>query len=105
MPLKNRQLVLAHCLYLESVRDYLKKGGGSRGSFLVLDKKGLESHPDLGEEWRYLDEKAELKKQRQTIRYRGMRSVSIHSEPCRVIPDESFWFETMWKEYLNKEIY
>ena len=103
--MKNRQLSLTHCLYLESVRDYLKKGGGSRGSFLVLDGKGLESHPALGEDWHYLDEKAELKREMQTLRYKGDQSVSITSVPCRPVPEESFWFETMWRDYQNKQIY
>lgn len=103
--LRNRQLALAQKFYLAAVRSYLEQGGGSRGSFLIREESGIESHPKLDESWNYRDENLDL---RETMQVLKMDSTgTIHSEhvPCRPIPEEEYWFETMWKDYREKKIF
>jgi len=103
--LKNRQMALAHCLYLRAVRSYLDGGGGSRGSFLVLDPQGTPVHPLLGREWRFREEHPEHRRQMQELRYRSPRKVAERRVSCRPVPERTFWFETMWKDYREGRIY
>ena len=50
--LQNRQLCLTHLAVLRSIQAYLANGGGSRGSYLVLDEDGTRFPVDLGDRWR-----------------------------------------------------
>jgi len=103
---KNFDLCLTHALYLEALFEYLKKGGQSRGSYLILNPEGKKPCEELGDEWRYrlnndktfvnqkileiyLDEDSTLKKQWVDI---------------RPIPQEKLWFEKLWKEYREDNI-
>ncbi|MCL1817505.1 MAG: FAD-binding protein, partial [Spirochaetaceae bacterium] len=45
--LKNRHLALTHAAYLSAITAALAAGGGSRGSYLVMDAKGKTVHPAL----------------------------------------------------------
>jgi succinate dehydrogenase/fumarate reductase flavoprotein subunit len=121
-----RQNALTQWVYLEALRDYLEKGGGSRGSFLVVDKAQADHGPGAPgqsggwtEPCTGLHVKKENKKLRskiQIIRLTGSPEshgpekseapgVSVRYEECRWIPSETFWFEDMWKKYTNKEIF
>jgi succinate dehydrogenase/fumarate reductase flavoprotein subunit len=103
---KNLDLCLTHALYLETILEYLEKGGKSRGSFLVLDPNGEKPCPCLGDEWKFslnpgnsfvdqkileisLDEKMCVKKQWVEI---------------RPIPQEDSWFENIWNDFRRGHI-
>ena len=45
---QNKQLCLTHLAVLHSIAAYLDAGGGSRGSYLVVDPEGEQVHPELG---------------------------------------------------------
>jgi len=100
---RNIDLCLTHAVYLEAISEYLKKEGGSRGSYLVLDSEGREPCAELGEEWRFrlnpddsfvdsnileisLDKQQKLKKTWTQI---------------RPIPDTDAWFEEIWREFRS----
>ena len=101
---RNRHLALAQRFYLESVRDYLARGGGSRGSYIVRDKEGRQLHEGLESEWR---SKGDDKKLRSEIQHLSLEENRIVSrwEPCRPIPREDSWFEKVWAAFLQGEIF
>jgi len=99
-------LGLTHALYLEAIREYLEKGGKSRGSYLVLDSKGKEPCPGMDEMWRFslnppqafvdqkileisLDEKSKVVK-----KWVGIRP----------IPRDETWFENVWNDYREGRV-
>jgi hypothetical protein len=103
---RNLDLGLTHALYLEAIREYLDKGGKSRGSYLVLDPGGAEPCPGMGESWRFslnppgafvdrkilevsLDENGRVVKQWVEV---------------RPIPDVDAWFENIWRDYREDKI-
>ncbi len=59
--LQNRHLVTAQAAYLEAIRAYLEKGGGSRGSYMVMDPNGDPVLESLGSEWNYKPEVPNLR--------------------------------------------
>jgi len=101
---QNRQLCLTQIAVLKSIEFYLEEGGGSRGSYLVLDKQGELLSEKLGEKWKYLPE---LEKWRNfVLEYQFKEgNYQINWVPVREIPQDNFWFEKVWKSYINKEIY
>lgn len=103
--LSARHLAIAHAAYLEAIQTYLQQGGGSRGSYLVMDSAGDRVHPSLDEQWRYKPENLALREVLlETTRAADGRFESAFT-PRRPLPDKEFWFETTWNEYLRGEIY
>ncbi|MCE5346166.1 MAG: FAD-binding protein [Bacteroidales bacterium] len=102
-------LLLDHCIthfvYLEAIRFYLKEGGRSRGSYIVINKPGIEgtsiSENEINPELCLFDRDVEKK-----IIEVGLSNdiVRIKMEEVREIPKQDLWFERIWKEYLE-EIY
>ena len=101
---QNRQLCLTQVAILKSIEAYLEAGGGSRGSYLVLDKQGELISEKLNEQWKYRSELVRLR--RFILQYQCKEGTQqINWVPVREIPQDNFWFEKVWKSYINKEIY
>lgn len=101
---QNRQLCLTQLAVLKSIDAYLSQGGGSRGSYLVLDEEGEKVSNELGDKWRFRPELKELRKFTLEYQYKD----GLHRTnwvPVREIPEDNFWFENVWKSFLNKDIY
>lgn len=104
--LKIRHLSLAHWFYLESIRNYINKNGGSRGSYLIKCAYGDKLHQDLGVEWKALKDNPELKNKMQRISWNSkLQIIEFNWDECRKIPMDEYWFESVWSEYLNKSVY
>jgi len=101
---QNRQLCLTQVAILKSLEAYLKEGGGSRGSYLVLDKQGELVSEKLNEQWKYRPEPMRLR--RFILQYQYKEGTQqIKWVPVREIPQDIFWFENVWKSFLDKNIY
>lgn len=105
LALQNRHLVLAHAAYLQAIAAYLQRGGGSRGSYLVMDAQGQPVIDQLGDDWRYKPEVAPLRE--EVLETRLGKDRQFHSvwKPRRPLPEEPSWFETVWGKFLSKEIF
>ncbi len=102
--LTNRHLVFAHAAYLSAIQAYLEAGGGSRGSYLVMDPRGKEVHPLLEPEWKYKPEAVEFRERLLVTRWNGT-TFQHRFIPRRPIPREEFWFETTWKDHREKRYF
>ena len=70
-----------------------------------MESSGDRVHPLLDERWRYKPEDPSLRGVLlETVRSADGRFESTFT-PRRPLPDEEFWFETTWNEYLRGEIY
>ena len=101
---QNRQLCLTQIAVLKSIESYLEEGGGSRGSYLVLDKQGELISEKLDKQWKYRPELVKWRKFILEYQYKE-GTQQINWVPVREIPQDNFWFEKVWKSYINKEIY
>lgn len=98
--LRLRDLAVSQFTYLSAIADYIAQGGKSRGSYLIYDPNGLKPLDTLDEGFRFsLDEGAFSEK---------IQEVLYTSEGCRFlwrarrpIPEETEWFETVWRDYLS----
>ncbi|GAH67080.1 unnamed protein product, partial [marine sediment metagenome] len=89
---------------LKSIEAYLEGGGGSRGSCLVLDKQGELVSEKLNEQWKYRPELMRLRSFILQYQYKE-GTQQINWVPVREIPQDNFWFENVWKSFLDKNIY
>lgn len=103
---KNLDLCLTHALYLEAIKEYLEKGGKSRGSYLVLDPKGTEPCPGLDDAWSFsLNPPKSLVDQKiLEISLDDKGKVAKNWVDIRPIPQEETWFENVWNDYREDRI-
>ena len=103
--LANRHLVIAHAAYLQAIKTYLEAGGGSRGSYLVLNEQGQEILTQLGETWKYLPEVPKFREYVLETLMNIDGQYQSEFRPRRPIPQEEFWFETVWQNYRERKIF
>jgi hypothetical protein len=103
---RNLDLGLTHALYLEAIKEYLEKGGKSRGSYLVLDPKGGEPCPGLGEAWRFsLNPRGAFVDQKiLEIALDENGRVLKRWVEVRPIPGVDAWFENVWRDYREDRV-
>ncbi|MEM2915050.1 MAG: FAD-binding protein, partial [Candidatus Bathyarchaeia archaeon] len=98
------ELSLTHLIYLEAMRIYLENGGGSRGSYIVLDPNGVSPSDKLGDEWRYKPFDNSLMDKSCEIWLNEDMNVAFEWVKVRPIPKEEAWFENVWKQYREDQI-
>lgn len=91
---ENRQLCLAHAVYLEAQRFAVRSGVGSRGSALVVDDGGSPVAEDAAFRCRV----------QETVLGAAGR-VRQRWVPRRPLPHGDLWFETAWAAYARGGIY
>jgi succinate dehydrogenase/fumarate reductase flavoprotein subunit len=99
-------LCLTHVVYLEALREYLERGGKSRGSCLVLDPGGELPAPALGDEWRFALPGADDFSNRKILEIYLDEAFQVrkHWVDVRPIPKDEGWFETVWSDYLHDRV-
>jgi len=103
---KDLDLCLTHAVYLEAIKEYIEKGGRSRGSYLVLDPGGEKPCPQLDEGWRFSLEKPDSFVSRKILEIRldeEMRPIKEWLD-IRPIPAGEDWFENVWDDYRKDKI-
>ena len=101
---RTRQLCVAQRFYLEAIRRQIECIG-SRGGSVVLPRDGVSLLPMLGDEWRIMPENAEFRQQVMICRRNAAGGVDVTFEECRPVPSGDGWFENVWREYREGEIY
>jgi len=105
-------LSLASVGYLKAIFELLRAGGGSRGSYLVLGRDGIEVHrdikdPDTGAALRFMPENEQLRKSvlRVITDESSEDMFSCESVPVRQAPKGRKAFESAWTDYREGKIY
>lgn len=98
--LRLRHMLVAQQWYLFAIRRYLENGGGSRGSYLVVDTSGETAHAALTE-YRIKPEKVDLRHVLQVIAIGKDGELQERLDACRPVPTDSFWFERVWSDYRS----
>lgn len=93
---RNRDLCLAHAVYLSAISEYMERGGQSRGSFVVLDDSGqfTLNAPDAFVDTHILEMTVD-------------RDLTAHAAwvPIRPIPDQDAWSETALKAHRDGTVF
>jgi succinate dehydrogenase/fumarate reductase flavoprotein subunit len=104
--IETMELAMAERAFLVAIDDLLRRGGGSRGSYMVYGPKGRKPHPELDDAWRMRPENDALRREVGLVRFdAGAGRFVADTEPVRPIPDEETWFETVWRAYRSGEVF
>jgi succinate dehydrogenase/fumarate reductase flavoprotein subunit len=101
---QNENLCFAHIAYLECIKAYLEKGGGSRGSYLVMDPKGENIYDKLDSYWKFKPENPDLRNKILVIIYKDDKFVTDWISVNK-IPEDNYWYENVWRDYREKKIF
>jgi succinate dehydrogenase/fumarate reductase flavoprotein subunit len=104
---RNVDMALAHAVYLESIAEYLERGGRSRGSSLVVDRSGDVACEGLGDQWRFhLNAPGAFVDGHvlEVTFHAATRRLRTAWVPVRPIPEPDTWFETVWKAYREDRV-
>lgn len=102
----NRDLIICQFVYLSAIKEYIHRGGKSRGSYLIEDrneeffsqipKDMLQVSLDSGVLLGYVCE--------MSLKVKEFKPECLCEwKPVRPIPEEDNWFENVWKNYRNKK--
>jgi len=96
--------VAAQIAYLEAIGEYIVQGGVSRGSYLILDESGII--PAAGfEQYRFKTGDDIHSARICTLQADADLDISFRWRDVRPLPPEDQWFETVWKEFREGEIF
>jgi succinate dehydrogenase/fumarate reductase flavoprotein subunit len=100
-------LCLTHALYLEAIKEYIDKGGASRGSYLVLDPNGEKPCPELDDSWRFKLASPEsfVSGKILEISLEAKGRVKKEWVDIRPVPDEKTWFENVWSDFRAGRVF
>ena len=93
---RNRDLCLAHAVYLAAIAEYLERGGQSRGSFLVLGDDG---------QWTLNPPGAFVDSHVLEVSVDADLTLRTAWVDIRPIPEDDGWFETVWKAFRNGAVF
>jgi hypothetical protein len=101
----NRDILVSQYVYLCAIREFIRKGGGSRGSYLIQDKNGKLPIESLTEDFRFsLDDGKLLNSVCQIALDADSMECKCEWKPVRLIPLDDNWFENIWAEYRKGNI-
>ncbi len=104
---RNRDILITQFVYLNAIKEYIEKGGKSRGSYLVYDKEGQLPLEGLPEMFRFSLDNGQLSSLTCEIELKeqdGEYHCVTEWKPVRPIPTEDNWFENVWNEYMKGNI-
>ena len=96
-------MALTHAVYLEAIREYLDRGGKSRGSYLVPDPAGRLPCPGLEGRWAFsLAAPGDFTSGKVLeVGLDGAGRAVKKWVDVRPVPADDGWFETVWKGFLE----
>jgi succinate dehydrogenase/fumarate reductase flavoprotein subunit len=99
-------LALTHAVYLEAIREYLDRGGKSRGSFIVPDGSGRLPSPGLDGRWAFSLAAPEDFTSRKILEVSLDARGKVRKDwvDVRPIPSAESWFENVWNDFLEDKI-
>jgi len=104
--IQNDHLCLTHVAYLQALKAYIERGGGSRGAYMVLDDEGdLYVDTKRGQQLRHRCENMDMRTETLEVRLREPGDFQVYPVPVRPLPQDDSWFETTWRDWAEGRIF
>ncbi len=103
---QNEHLCLTHIAFLETIRAYIRRGGGSRGGYVIEDPGArLLVQTKKGSELPHRPENEDMREEiLETVVGKNGR-VSVNPVRRRPLPADDSWYETVWRNWREGNIY
>lgn len=102
-------MLISQKVYLSAMLDYVRRGGGSRGSALYTSPEGEKPGEKMPELYRCRMDEGRLGGMIQEIRLQSQKTVKGIGEECRItwrpvrpMPEPDYFFETQWKAFRER---
>lgn len=109
---KTLDALICQLTYLTSIQTYIVHGGGSRGSFLIINKGDEQNtsiyHPKLEKypiKPRNFDLDEKISEIFNNNYAHGEIKLDTQWVTCRPIPKVNPWFEKIWAQYQDRKIF
>ena len=99
---RNRDMLQTQAAFLSAILEYKKRGGGSRGSYLIADEtgdcpgEGLETLRHRLDDGKLAQEVCEITLDGDT------GACAAGWKPVRPLPEPDLWYENVWRQYREK---
>ncbi|HEY3376625.1 MAG TPA: FAD-binding protein, partial [Armatimonadota bacterium] len=101
---KNRDAIITEVVYLAAMEEFLRQGGVSRGSYMVMSPDGQLPCASLGDEFRFVLGEDKLREKVCEAVFATDGSVTFTWVDRRPVPQEEGWFENVWADYREDRI-
>jgi succinate dehydrogenase/fumarate reductase flavoprotein subunit len=101
-------ILLCQYVYLCAIREYIEKGGKSRGSYLIQDAGGSLPGSRLSEDFRFSLEDGSFSHRicrMELLMENNVPTCKAEWIPIRTIPEEESWYETVWSDFRGKKVF
>jgi len=98
---ENVDLLIAQQVYATAMENYIVAGGNSRGSYIIPDENGIH---DIPGSFSFSQDDGNLSGKIQEVRYTP-QGCDFTWEDVRPIPEKDDWFENVWREYRDDQIF
>jgi succinate dehydrogenase/fumarate reductase flavoprotein subunit len=102
--LKNRDAIITQIAYLAAMEEHLRKGGVSRGSYMVMTPEGQLPCDGLGDAFRFILGDDPLKEEICETTYHADGAITHAWAPRRPIPADDGWYENVWADYRTDQV-
>ncbi len=103
---QNEHLCRTHIAFLETIRAYIERGGGSRGGYLIRDPKGcMAVETKKGRELPHRAENEAMREELLETRLDAGGGFSVQPVQRRPLPVDDSWYETVWREWREGKIF
>lgn len=104
---RNKDLIITQYVYLSAIKEFILKGGRSRGSYLISDESGIKPLDKLSDDFTFTLDSGDLLKKAcvVTLSFKDGKPIcEFDWENIKEIPTEDNWFENVWNAYMRNEI-
>ena len=103
---QNEHLCLTHIAFLETIKAYIERGGGSRGGYVIAHPEGeLKVETRRGTELPHRAENAQMRKEILETVLDGDGNFAITPVPVRPLPQDDSWYETTWQAWREGRVF
>jgi len=101
-----KDLALTHAIWLEALDEYIRQGGMSRGSAVILDPNGELPCEELKKEWKFsiTPDDAFVNNKILEVKLDSNCGVKRRWVDIRPIPYDDSWFENIWNDFVDGKI-
>ena len=103
---QNEMLCLTHIAFLETIRAYIERGGGSRGGYLIASDDGnLSVRTRRGVELPHRSENAAMRREILETALGSDGRFRVTAVPVRALPRDDSWYETVWRDWRAGRVF
>ena len=104
--IQNDHLCLTHIAFLEALKTLIERGGGSRGSYMIVDENGDRTlETKKGALLRYRSENLEMRREILETCLNERGGFDVYPAPVRPLPQDDSWYETTWNDWRAGDIF